>query len=106
MKSLSNLTVDLKANVYFDGRVISHTLHLADGSRRTLGTIQPGSYHFGTDAAEQMDIIAGSCRVTLDGNSETLDYQAGQSFHVPASSGFTIAVDHGLCEYLCSFLND
>ena len=28
------VSVDKKANVYFDGRCVSHTVHLADGSRK------------------------------------------------------------------------
>jgi uncharacterized protein YaiE (UPF0345 family) len=99
-----NVTAVAKANVYFDGKVLSHTILSADGSKRTLGIIFPGSYHFGTEAAEQMDIVAGSCAVTLDGETEAATYGAGSSFRVPAHSGFTIVVGEGLCEYVCSFL--
>lgn len=52
MNSFPNVTVDSIANVYFDGKVVSHTIHLADGSRKTLGLIYPGSFYFGTAAAE------------------------------------------------------
>ena len=72
--SFSQVTVDTKANVYFDGKVVSHTVHFADGSKKTLGLIYPGEYHFGTAAAERMEIIAGSCEVTLDGQQETVHY--------------------------------
>ena len=50
--SFSNVTVDAKANVYFDGKVVSHSVHFTDGSKKTLGLIYPGEYHFGTAAAE------------------------------------------------------
>ena len=30
MSSFPNVTVDAKANVYFDGRVVSHTEHFTD----------------------------------------------------------------------------
>lgn len=98
-----NVTVVTKANVYFDAKVISHTVRFADGSRKTIGVIHPGEYTFNTDAAERMDIIAGSCRVKQKGASEWTTYNAGQSFHVPAKSAFTIAVASGLAEYICSF---
>lgn len=98
-----NVTAVAKANVYFEGRVVSHTILLADGSRKTLGLIYPGEYHFGTDAAERMAIIAGSCRVRLDGDSTWHDYAAGSSFRVPGKSGFDIAVASGIAEYVCSF---
>ena len=51
-----------------------------------------------------MEIIAGACQVTLDGQTAVKDYAAGTYFDVAANSGFTIAVSSGLCEYICSFL--
>ena len=105
MNAFNNVTVVPKANVYFDGRVVSHTVNFADGSRKTLGLIYPGSYHFGTAAPERMEIIAGSCKVTLDGSSESVVYQEGAFFDVPGNSGFTIVVEDGICEYVCSFLS-
>ncbi|HTQ03933.1 MAG TPA: pyrimidine/purine nucleoside phosphorylase [Polyangiaceae bacterium] len=98
-----NVTALAKANVYFDGKVVSHTVLFADGSKKTLGLIYAGDFHFGTDAAERMDITAGSCRVRLDGTSEWRAYEAGTFFRVPAKSGFDIAVDAGIAEYVCSF---
>lgn len=100
----SPVTAVAKANVYFEGRVVSHTILLADGSKKTLGIIFPGSYHFGTDAAEQMDITDGACEVVLDGTSASTTHPAGNSFHVPAKSGFTITVKDAPCQYVCSFL--
>ena len=98
------VTVVTKANVYFDGKVVSHTVLFADGSKKTLGLIYAGSYHFGTDAAERMEIVAGECKVTLDGHSAVTTYGAGTYFDVPAKSGFTIEVSAGIAEYICSFL--
>ena len=100
----ANVTVTTKANVYFDGNVVSHTVLFADGTKKTLGLIRPGSYHFNTGAPERMEIVAGSCRVTLDGGGTARDYATGTFFDVPGNSGFTIAVNAGLCEYICSFL--
>ena len=104
MPSFSNVTVDAKANVYFDGQVVSHTVRFPDGSKKTLGLIYPGKFHFGTAAPERMEIIAGDCKVVLDGTSEVLAVAAGSAFEVAANSGFTITVDDGICEYICSFL--
>ena len=100
----AGVTVVTKANVYFDGNVVSHTVLMPGGAKKTLGLIRPGSYHFGTQAAERMEIVAGQCRATLDGAKAAKDYPAGSQFEVPASSGFTIEVAAGLCEYICSFL--
>lgn len=100
----TGVTVHTKANVYFDGRVVSHTVLMPDGAKKTLGLIYPGSYHFGTGAPERMEIVAGACRVTPDGATVAKDYAAGTHFDVPGKSGFTIEVKSGLCEYICSFL--
>lgn len=104
MSSFSNVTVDAKANVYFDGKVVSHTVRFDDGTKKTLGLIYPGKFHFGTGAPERMEIIAGSCQVVLDGTSETITVEDGSHFDVAGNSGFTITVEDGICEYICSFL--
>lgn len=100
---LDHVSIKLKANVYFDGGVISHTIAGANQPRRTIGIIQPGEYHFETDAAEQMDIISGTCRVRFKGQSMWKTFVAGQTFTIEGKSSFDIAVDNDLAEYLCTF---
>jgi len=100
----AGVTVVAKANVYFDGNVVSHTVLLPGDVKKTLGIIRPGSYHFKTGAAERMEIIAGDSTVKVDGATAQNSYGAGTHFDVPANSGFTIEVKSGLCEYICSFL--
>lgn len=98
-----NVTASAKANVYFDGKVVSHGITLEDGSTKTFGVIYPGSYHFGTEAAERMEVIDGGCSVTLDGADAAVSYTAGEYFDVPANSGFTIEVQD-LAQYICSYI--
>ncbi len=100
-----NVTAVAKANVYFDGKVVSHSILFPDGSKKTLGLIYPGAFHFGTGKAERMEIVAGGCVVKLDGSEAKSTYSAGQFFDVPANSGFDITVASGICEYICSFLD-
>ena len=99
-----NVTAIAEGNVYFDGKVISHNILTADGEKKTLGVILPGEYHFGTEAAENMAIAAGSCSYVLDGSDDKNTVDAGSSFDVPANSGFTISVSEP-CHYVCSFLS-
>jgi hypothetical protein len=103
-KEFTHVTAVTKANVYFEGKVVSHSILFPDGSKKTLGLIYPGEYHFGTDKAERMEIVAGNCSVKLDGNTDRTNFTAGQFFDVPAKSGFDIAVAGGICEYVCSFI--
>ena len=100
----AGVTAVTKANIYFDGKVVSHSILFPDGSKKTLGLIYPGKFHFGTDQAERMEIVAGACAVQLDGHPAVKDYAAGTFFAVPAKSGFDIEVKSGICEYICSFL--
>ena len=104
MKQFSNATVDAVANVYFEGKVVSHTIHLDDGSRKTLGVIFPGTYRFDTDAPEIMEITAGSCEVVIDGSANTRFVPTDDSFEIAAKSGFSITVNSGVCQYACSYL--
>jgi uncharacterized protein YaiE (UPF0345 family) len=83
---------------------VSHTVLFPGGVKKTLGIIHPGSYHFNTGAPERMEVIAGSCRVTLDGAAQAQSFDAGATFDVPGKGGFTVEVSAGLCEYICSFL--
>lgn len=99
----SNVTVVAKANIYFDGKVVSHTLRFQDGTKKTIGLVYPGQYHFSTDAAERMEVTAGACQVKLDGEAAFSAYAAGSAFDVPAKSGFDIRVESGIAEYVCSF---
>lgn len=100
----AGVTAVTKANIYFDGKVVSHAIVFADGSKKTLGLIYPGTYHFGTGAPERMELVAGTCTVKLDGSATTTTYVAGQFFDVPGNSGFDIEVKNGICEYICSYL--
>ena len=98
-----HVTVTAKANIFFDGKVVSHTIHLGDGSRKTLGLIYPGLFTFNVGTSERMEILAGNCRVRVGADGAWQEYTAGSFFDVPAGSFFEISVSDGIVEYLCSF---
>ena len=100
----TNATVHAKANIYFEGRVVSHTVVTREGENKTIGVILPGTYHFATGKAERMEIVEGAASVVLDGATAHCNYVAGKAFEVPANSGFTITVAADPCHYVCSFL--
>lgn len=100
MSTYENVTLETTANVYFDGKCVSHTLHTADGARKSAGVILPAKLTFGTAAPEIMEILAGSCTVTLNG--ETSTYAGGQSFSVPGESSFDIEVTEAV-SYVCHY---
>jgi len=102
MPQFENVTVVKKANVYFGGQCISHTVILADGSKKSVGVILPSQLTFNTAAAEVMELISGRCRVRLKGEPSWKDFAAGQSFAVPAQSSFDIETLDAL-HYVCHF---
>ena len=99
---IDGVSVVKKSNIYFDGKCVSHTVLLADGGKATVGVIFPSSLNFGTDAAETMDIVAGTCRVRLAGATDWTTYTAGQQFKVGANSRFDIETIETL-DYVCTF---
>ncbi len=99
-----NVSVLCKANAYFDGKVVSHTVLFQDGSKKTIGIIYAGSFTFNTSLAERMEIISGNCKVKVKGENAWQEYEAGTAFSVPANSAFDITVEKGIAEYVCSFM--
>ena len=104
MSEFTNVTVAKAANIYFDGKVTSRTVLFADGSKKTLGIMQPGDYEFGTDAKEIMEILAGDLEVLLPGNDQWQTIKGGESFEVPANSKFGLKIKT-VTDYCCSYIN-
>ncbi|HMV18889.1 MAG TPA: pyrimidine/purine nucleoside phosphorylase [Zoogloea sp.] len=97
------VSVVKKANVYFDGKCVSHSIVLADGTKKSVGVILPATLTFNTGAPEIMEGVAGACRVRLKGETEWKTYGAGESFNVPANSAFDIEVSGEPYHYVCHF---
>ena len=103
MSQFDNVSVAKQANVYFDGKCVSHTVQIDDGTKKSVGVILPASLTFNTGAPEIMETVAGSCRVLLKGENEWKTYGAGQSFKVPGNSSFQIEVAGEPYHYVCHF---
>lgn len=102
MSQYDNVSVTKKANIYFDGRCISHTVVLNDGSRKSLGVLLPSTLTFNTGSPEVMELLSGHCRVRLAGSESWVDYRGGQSFEVPGQSKFDIEILE-ITDYVCHF---
>src|SRR6266704_630288 len=92
MSEFKNVTVVKKANIYFGGQVISHTVLFVDGSKKTLGVMQVGEYEFSTGAAENMEILSGELEWQLKGEVKWRKVVGGAAFDVPANSVFLMKV--------------
>ena len=100
--SLANVTLNPKANVYFDGKCVSHSFTLADGTQKSAGVVLPAQLTFNTGAAEVMECVAGGCEYKLAGSDQWLSSIPGERFAIPANSSFVIRVAeayHYICHY-------
>lgn len=103
MSQFDQVSVVKQANIYFDGKCVSHTVLFTDGTKKTIGVIFPSQLVFNTGLPEIMEINAGKCRVKLAGETEWKTYQAGEQFNVPGNSSFDIETVETL-DYVCHFV--
>ena len=101
---IHNVSIGLKLNSYFEGRVNSRNVKLSDGSLKTLGVMLAGEYEFNTTKKEIMEIISGEIHVLLPGSSEWQAFTENTSFDVPANSSFKVKVTK-ITNYCCSYID-
>ena len=99
---IPNITVTTQANVYFDGKCVSHSIAYPDGTKKSVGVILPSSLTFNTGAPEIMECVAGSCDYKLAGSDVWVKSSAGEKFSVPGNSSFDIRVTEPY-HYICHF---
>ena len=102
MSQFDNVSVVKEANVYFDGKCVSHSIIMPDGTRKSVGVILPSKLLFSTAAPEIMEILAGVCQVTRQGETAAETYKAGDRFTIPGESSFQIDVSETV-HYVCHF---
>ena len=95
-------SVTPQANVYFDGKCISHGVTLADGTKKSVGVILPATLTFNTGTPEIMECVAGSCEYKLAGSDRWIKSSAGEQFSVPGNAAFDIRVTEAY-HYICHF---
>jgi purine/pyrimidine-nucleoside phosphorylase len=101
-ETINNASITTKANVYFDGKCVSHSFTTAEGVKKSVGVVLPSTLTFGTGAAEIMECVAGSCEYKLKGSDAWITSSAGEKFSVPANSSFDIKVAESY-HYICHF---
>jgi len=74
----------------------------SDGIVKTLGIMMPGSFEFGTEQHELMEIMAGELDVLLPGKTKWQKIHGGGSFEIPAKSSFQLKVK-SVVDYCCSY---
>ena len=102
MPRFEKVSVVKQANVYFDGKCVSHTVFLADGTRKSIGVILPATLTFNTGAPETMETVAGTCRYRIKGE-DWKSCAVGEFFSVPGDTSFDIEVTGEPYHYVCHF---
>jgi uncharacterized protein YaiE (UPF0345 family) len=101
-EKFDGVSVATQANVYFDGKCVSHGITLPDGTKKSVGVVLPATLTFNTGAPETMECVAGACEYKLAGTSEWKKSAAGEKFSVPGNSSFEIRVAEAY-HYICHF---
>ena len=73
-----------------------------DGTKKSVGVVLPATLCFGTNTAEVMECVAGSCEYKLAGSADWAHCGPGEQFSVPGNSQFDIRVSdtfHYICHY-------
>ena len=99
-----NVSVNLRSNIYFEGRVTSRNIKFSDGSLKTLGVMLEGEYEFNTSKKEIMEITSGKIHVLLPGSSKWQIFTENTSFDVPSNSSFKVKVNK-ITNYCCSYID-
>lgn len=101
-QQFTGVSVNTQANVYFDGKCVSHSITLADGIKKSVGVILPSTLTFNTGAPEIMECVAGSCEYKLQGSDTWVKSGPGDKFNVPGNASFEIRVTEPY-HYICHF---
>lgn len=101
-EKIDNVSVATQANVYFDGKCVSHGITYPDGTKKSVGVVLPAQLTFNTGAPEIMECVAGSCEYQLAGTDAWVKSTPGEQFSVPGNSSFQIRVTEAY-HYICHF---
>lgn len=99
---IDGVSVTTQANVYFDGKCVSHGITFPDGTKKSVGVILPATLTFNTGAPEIMECVAGGCEYKLAGTDTWVKSGPGEQFNVPGTSSFEIRVTDAY-HYICHF---
>jgi uncharacterized protein YaiE (UPF0345 family) len=102
IENVSTLTT--KANVYFDGKAVSHGFVTADGQNKSVGVVLGPNTEltFTTGPAEVMTCVGGGCEYRLKDTKAWVKQEAGDAFSIEGNSSFDIKVPDQY-HYICSY---
>jgi uncharacterized protein YaiE (UPF0345 family) len=101
-EQIQSVSIATKANVFFDGKCVSHAIVTASGEKKSVGVVLPSHLTFNTAAPEIMECVSGSCEYKLAGSDAWHHSGPGDKFSIGANSSFEIKVAESY-HYICHF---
>ena len=102
IEHIQNVSIATKANVFFDGKCVSHAIVMPNGEKKSVGVVLPSHLTFNTAAPEIMECVAGACEYKLAGSDACQHSGPGDKFSINADSSFEIKVAESY-HYICHF---
>jgi len=99
---IQNVSIATKANVFFDGKCVSHAIDMPNGEKKSVGVVLPSHLTFNTAAPEIMECVARACEYKLAGSDAWQHSGPGDKFSINADSSFEIKVADSY-HYICHF---
>ncbi len=101
-EQIQSVNIATKANVFFDGKCVSHAIVTANGEKKSVGVVLPSHLTFNTAAPEIMECVSGACEYKLAGSDSWQHSGPGDKFSIGANSSFEIKVSESY-HYICHF---
>jgi uncharacterized protein YaiE (UPF0345 family) len=101
-EQIQSVSIATKANVFFDGKCVSHAIVTANGEKKSVGVVLPSHLTFNTAAPEIMECVSGACEYKLAGSDSWQHSGPGDKFSIGANSSFEIKVSESY-HYICHF---
>ena len=101
-QQIQSVSIATKANVFFDGKCVSHAIVTANGEKKSVGVVLPSHLTFNTAAPEIMECVSGACKYKLAGSDSWQHSGPGDKFSIGANSSFEIKVSESY-HYICHF---
>lgn len=101
-QQIQSVSIATKANVFFDGKCVSHAIVTANGEKKSVGVVLPSHLTFNTAAPEIMECVSGACEYKLADSDNWQHSGPGDKFSIAANSSFEIKVSESY-HYICHF---
>lgn len=95
-------SIDKKADVFLDGKVIARNMIMEDEKQCSLGYVLPGTYEVTVEESESVEVLGGDFTILLPGLNDYVSCKEGDKFYIPAGGSYKMIVND-FFDYFCIF---